>query len=368
MNKIMAYMILSVINCILYWVKIQENKITFISYKSEKLENDFKLIAKKLEKEDRYNLVYVLIKYQNTLIGNIKYLFNCVKQLYHINTSKIVILDYNNFVVSNFKPKKTKVIQVWHASGAIKKFGNDIKRKYEIKNYDYILSSSKIWINIYSSAFNVPKESVIPLGIPRTDILFNSKKLKKYKNDILKKYPKIRNKKVVLYAPTFRGDPINGVSYQKIDLKYIKNKLGDDYIIIYKLHPWLEEVNMYDENDDGIINGNKESIKKLFAVTDYLICDYSAVIFDFSILEKPMIFFVPDLQEYKNDRGMYEEYEKIMPGPICKNEEDILMAIEKDSFNLEELKEFKNKYFDFKDGKSTERVVDFIKNLILNIN
>ncbi|WP_297995624.1 CDP-glycerol glycerophosphotransferase family protein [uncultured Clostridium sp.] len=364
MNKMIAYIILFVINCILYWVKIQENKITFISYKSEKLEKDFKLIAKSLEKEGKYNLVYILIKYQNTLIGKIKYLFNCVKQLYHINTSKIVILDYNNFVVSNFKRKETKVIQVWHASGAIKKFGNDIKREYEIKNYDYILSSSKFWEDIYSSAFNVSKESVIPLGIPRTDILFNPKKLKKYKSDILQKYPKIRNKKVVLYAPTFRGDPINGVSYQKIDLKYIKNKLGSDYIIIYKLHPWLEEVKMYHENDDGIINGNKESIKKLFAVTDYLICDYSAVIFDFSILEKPMIFFVPDLEEYKNDRGMYEEYEKFIPGPICKTEDDVLNVIENYCFNIDELKEFKNKYFDFKDGKSTERVVDFIKNLI----
>ena len=364
MNKMIAYIILFVINCILYWVKIQENKITFISYKSEKLEKEFKLIAKSLEKEGKYNLVYILIKYQNTLIGKIKYLFNCVKQLYHINTSKIVILDYNNFVVSNFKRKETKVIQVWHASGAIKKFGNDIKREYEIKNYDYILSSSKFWEDIYSSAFNVSKESVIPLGIPRTDILFNPKKLKKYKSDILQKYPKIRNKKVVLYAPTFRGDPINGVSYQKIDLKYIKNKLGSDYIIIYKLHPWLEEVKMYHENDDGIINGNKESIKKLFAVTDYLICDYSAVIFDFSILEKPMIFFVPDLEEYKNDRGMYEEYEKFIPGPICKTEDDVLNVIENYCFNIDELKEFKNKYFDFKDGKSTERVVDFIKNLI----
>ena len=75
MNKIIAYVILFFINCILYWVKIQENKITFISYKSEKLEKDFKLIAKKLEKEEKYNLVYILIKYQNTLVGKVKYLF-----------------------------------------------------------------------------------------------------------------------------------------------------------------------------------------------------------------------------------------------------------------------------------------------------
>ena len=308
--------------------------------------------------------MYILIKYQNTLVGKVKYLFNCIKQLYNINTSKIVILDYNNFVVSNFKRKGTKVIQVWHASGAIKKFGNDIEREYPIKSYDYVISASGFWKEIYSTAFNVPKENVLPLGIPRTDVLFNTKKLEKYKNDVIEKYPQIRNKKVVLYAPTFRGDPINSISYQKIDLSYIKDRLGDDYIIIYKLHPWLEEINMYDNNKDGIINGNKDSIRKLFSVTDYLICDYSAVIFDFSILEKPIIFFVPDLEEYKIDRGMYEEYEKIMPGPICKTEDDVLKSIKENCFNLEELKAFKNKYFDFKDGKSTERVVEFIKSLI----
>lgn len=364
MKKAIVYFILVFINSLLYWCKIKENKITFISYKSEKLEKDFKLIAEKLEEEKKYNLVYILIKYQNTLIGRIKYLFNCIKQLYHIKTSKVIILDYNNFVISNFKRKGTKVIQVWHASGAIKKFGNDIKREYEIRNYDYILSASNFWRDIYSKAFNVPKENVLPLGIPRTDILFNDKKLEKYKNDIIEKYPQIKNKKVVLYAPTFRGDPISGVTYQKIDLRYIKNKLGDDYIIIYKLHPWLEEVTMYDKDEYGIINGNKESIRKLFTITDYLICDYSAVIFDFSILEKPIIFFASDLEEYKNDRGMYEEYEKIMPGPICRTEDDILKAIKENCFNVEEVRAFKNKYFDFKDGRSTERVVEFIKSLI----
>lgn len=364
MKKVIAYFILGFINSLLYWYKIQNNKITFISYKSDKLEKDFKLISKKLEKENKYNLVYILMKYKKNFYGNILYLFNCIKQIYHINTSKIVILDYNNFVVSHFKKNEVKVIQVWHASGAIKKFGNDIEREYPIKNYDYVISASSFWKDIYSGAFNVPRDNVLPLGIPRTDSLFNKKKLEKYKKSMIEKYPQIKNKKVILYAPTFRGDPINNPGYQKIDLKYIKDRLGDDYIIIYKLHPWLEEVNVYDKNKDGIINGNKESIRKLFTITDYLICDYSAVIFDFSILEKPIIFFVPDLEEYKNDRGMYEEYEKIMPGPICKTEDDVLKSIKENCFNLEELKAFKNKYFDFKDGKSTERVVEFIKSLI----
>ncbi|WP_196001936.1 CDP-glycerol glycerophosphotransferase family protein [Clostridium sp. 1001271B_151109_B4] len=362
MKRIIVYIILAFINKMLFWCKIKENKITFISYKSNKLEKDFKLISKKLEKENKYNLVYILIKYENNFGGNIAYLFNCIKQIYHINTSKVVILDYNNFVVSHFKKKEVKVIQVWHASGAIKKFGNDIEREYPIKNYDYVISTSSFWKGIYSTAFNVSKDNVLPLGIPRTDSLFNKKRLEKYKKSILEKYPEIKNKKVVLYAPTFRGDPIKNVEYQEINLKYIKDKLGEDYILIYKLHPWLEKVSIVDE--DGIINGNKEGIRKLFSVTDYLICDYSAIIFDFSILGKPMIFYTPDLEKYKKDRGIYEDYEKIMPGPICMNEYEIVNEIKKNKNYNYEIKKFKDKYFEHQDGKSTERVAEFIKELL----
>ena len=362
MKKAVAYFILAFINLIFYSFKIQSNKITFISYKSDKLEKDFKLIAKKLEKEKKYNLKYILIKYENTLLGNIKYLFNCIIQVYHVNTSKVVILDYNNFVVSNFKKKDVQVVQVWHASGAIKKFGNDIKREYPIRNYNYVLSTSTYWKKIYSKAFNVEEENVLPLGIPRTDSLFSDKKLAKYKRDIFSKYPYIKGKKIVLYAPTFRGDPINDVFYQSINLDYIKKQLGNEYVIIYKLHPWLQDIELSKDND--IINGKDDGIRKLFAITDFLICDYSAVIFDFSILGKPMVFFAPDLEEYKRERGMYEEYEEIMPGSICRTEDEVIELIKKNKFNLSDISNFKNKYFDYLDGMATERVSNFIKSLL----
>ena len=362
MRRKIVYLILAFINYILYFCKIQNNKITFISYKSEKLEKDFKLISKNLESDNKYKIVYILTKYQNTFIGNIKYLFNCIKQVYHVNTSRVVILDYNNFVVSHFKKKGVKVVQIWHASGAIKKFGNDIKREYPINNYDYVISASNFWKEIYSNAFNVNSNNVLPLGIPRTDSLFSKNKLLKYKESILEKYPQIKGKKVILYAPTFRGDPIRGIKYQPINLKYIKDKLGDEYVLIYKLHPWLEDINITDS--ENIINGNKDGIRKLFSVTDYLICDYSAVIFDFSILEKPMIFYTPDLDEYKRERGMYEEYEKVMPGPICKTEKEIVDIIKNDNLPIDKIRDFKNKHFDYQDGKSTQRVSDFIKSLI----
>lgn len=362
MRKFIVYWILYFFNLLFKPLKIKKNRITFISYKSNKLEKDFKLISKALEKEKKYELIYILTKYENNLLGNIKYLYNCILQLYYTNTSSIIILDYNNFVISNFKKTGVKVIQIWHASGAIKKFGNDIEREYLIKNYDYVISTSECWTDIYSKAFNVKKENIVPLGLPRTDVLFSKEKLKKYKKNILHKYPEIKDKKVILYAPTFRGDHIKGAYIPKIDLQYIKNKIGDDYVIIYKFHPWNESVDIGESK--GIINGNKEGLIKLFSVSDYLISDYSSIIYDFTILGKPIISFVPDIDEYRISRGFYKDYEKVMPWPICKSENEVVDAILNKEVNVNDIIEFNNRYFKYKDGKSIERILSFINNLI----
>ena len=357
-----VYFILYFVNLLCKGFKIKENKITFISYKNNLIEGDFKLVSKKLEKENKYDIHYVLIKFEHTLIGSIKYFFNCFKQIYHMNTSKVIVLDYNNFVVSKFKKKEVKVVQLWHATGAIKKFGNDIKREYPIENYDYVTCSSDAWKDIYSSAFNVPKENVVPVGIPKTDSLFSEKKLNKYREYIYNKYPQIKGKKVVLYAPTFRGVLASKIRCEEVNLEYIQKALGDDYVVIHKLHPWLSHISF--DNDPRIINGNDEGLRKLFSVSDYLISDYSAIIFDFAILEKPMIFFTPDIEKYKVDRGFYEDYEKVMPGPICLSEEEVVKAIKENNFSKEAIVNFKNKYFKYKDGKSTKRVCELIKSLV----
>lgn len=343
---------------------IKENKIAFISLSSEKLEGDFKIIAKKLEAHPEYEVVYVLAKFKRTLSGCFAYFFALLKQLYHINTSHLVLLDSNNYAVSNFKKKQVKVLQVWHASGAIKKFGNDVSRSYEIKNYDYVLSCADVWKPYYASAFGVKEDQVISIGIPRTDRIFSKKRMKKYQKEIEALYPQILNHKVVLYAPTFRGDVMKSYRYEKIDLKAMKEKLGDEYCIIYKLHPLLREEHLNEMDDAMIINANDISIKRLFAVSDYLISDYSSVVFEYSVLGKPVLFYTPDLKEYEKEVGMYLDYEKEMPGPICYNEETLTEMILKNEFDFEQIRKFRNRFFRYRDGKSTKRVMEFIHEIM----
>lgn len=360
--KLVLNLILGPVYLLSKFFPVRKNKISFVSLSSDKLEGDFKILAKKLEAKEQYEIEYVLIKFKRTLSGCFAYFFCLLRQVYHINTSHLVILDSNNYAVSYFKKKEVKVIQVWHASGALKKFGNDVARSYEIRNYDYVLACSDIWKPFYASAFGVREDQVIATGIPRTDRIFNKKRMKKYHREIHEIFPQIKGKKVIIFAPTFRGNVLKDYTYEKIDLDHIRKVLGDDYCIIYKMHPLIHE--SITSFDDMVINANDISIKRLFAVADYLITDYSSIVFEFSVLNKPMLFYTPDLKTYQEEVGMYLDYETTMPGPICYNEDEILDAILKNDFAMEAITRFRNQFFKYQDGRSTARVIRFIDKLM----
>lgn len=170
LQKLILNIILGFLNIFVKMLIIKENQVAFISLESRYLDSDMKLIYNELEKKKEVVLKKVVIEYdQQGIKQNFLYMLNCIKQLFIINTSHVVIIRDNNYVVSNFKRKGVKVIQVWHACGAIKKFGNALPRKYPIKNYDYIIANSPYWKKPYSEAFAVKEESVVITGMPRVD-------------------------------------------------------------------------------------------------------------------------------------------------------------------------------------------------------
>lgn len=362
LKKFILWTVLKIMSIFLVFVKVDKEKITFISLESDKIEGDFRLLSIALQKQRGYKLNYILVKFEKTLLGNIKYFISCIHQMFAINSSQLVILDYNNYVVSNFKRKETKVLQVWHASGAIKKFGNDTFRDYPIANYDYVITNCDYFIKPFASAFGVNEKQVRATGIAKTDRLFKKSKIKKDKKLMYEQFPQIKDKKVILYAPTFRGKLMHGLNNTIIDLKQIKEALGDEYVVLYKMHPLLSNQVISDDSD--IICCNGMSIKRLFSVSDYLISDYSAIIIDYSVFEKPMLFYVPDIEQYRNDVGFYVDYEKEMPGPICMNESQVIEAIQNHSFDQEVIKSFKDKFFKYQDGKSTARVIQLINEIM----
>ncbi len=196
--KIIVNIILRVVNVFVGFFSIKNNQVAFVSLEANKLESDLKLIYDKLSQDHSFVLKIVLINYnKKNLINNFLYLLNCIKQIYVINTSKVVLITDNNYVISNFKREGVKVIQIWHATGAIKKFGNAIKREYPIKNYDYVIANSEYWKVPYQDAFNINKENVVVTGMPRVDHLVDQNYIEKTKLKLLNKYPLLKNKKVI---------------------------------------------------------------------------------------------------------------------------------------------------------------------------
>lgn len=359
-QKVILNIILTVESVFLKLLRIKKNRVTLISLESHQLTLDFKLIYDQLDK-DQYDICLCLIQYEKNLKGQFLYFLNCLKQLYYIYTSHLIIINDNNYAISHFKRKGTIVLQIWHACGAIKKFGNAIDREYPISNYDYVIATSSYWKKPYSESFGVLQDHVLPIGMPRNDELFIKENIDKYRQNLYRKYPALKGKKIILYAPTFRGNIYKGFRSIPFDALSILNALDDDYVILYKFHPLLGDYHLV--THERIINMNQENTHQLFCISDYLISDYSSIIFDFMILEKPILFFVPDLEEYVNDVGTFVDIEKL-GCPVCQSEQSIVDCIKHDSFDIQQIKKLKNQFFDIPDENSTQRVVDFIINIL----
>lgn len=292
-----------------------------------------------------------------------------LKHLYYLATSKYWITN-NHYYHFLTKPKGTIMINTWHALGAFKKFGIDSAKTEkererfikDSKNIDYLLVSSKELKGIYSKALNVEETKILSLGIPRTDILFDSNHMEAVKEEFFNVHTQLKKKNIILYAPTFRDDEKEYFNMQ-LDLKLLKENLGDGSVILLKLHPIIRHKFEIPKGlEDFIIDVSKVNINKLMIISDILITDYSSIIFEYSLLDKPIIFFAYDYEKYKNNlRNFYFGYEEFIPGKMLRTSEEVLNEIQESmegSYNKELIREFSKRFCEYTDGKSTKRFIN----------
>lgn len=351
LEKLILNIVLTIGNILTVFVRPKKNRITFISMTMEELTLDFKLLYDELNKENKYDIHTNLMQVEKGLKGDFLYFLNLLKQLIQMKKSAVVILNDNNYIVSRFKPKNTKILQVWHACGAIKKFGNQIDRSYTISGYDAIVCSAEYWKAVYAKAFGAKIDQIHATGMPRIDLLVAPKT----KDEFYTRFPQCKGKKCILYAPTFRGNIRKGFEVDSFDIKGVLDRLGGEYCILYKFHPLLEGVRV---DHERAIDCHKEDLYELMRICDVLISDYSSVILDYALLEKPMIAYVDDLDTYEKEIGLNIAYRKEFPGPICINEKELLEAI----LHLEKPNSsFQKKYITHSDGNNTKRVAALIQ-------
>ena len=348
----------------------KKNKVVLASNKSKELTGNLKYIYDELVSRDEF----IIKIYMNNKRDKI----NRLKMYYNFATSKFILIDdYYRQLYGLKIRKRSELIQVWHACGAFKKFGFSAIGKsdgnsleFEKKahlHYSKVLTSSKEVNKYYSEAFNINKENILSFGVPRTDILLNKEYQEFIKLNLESLYPIIKNKNVITYAPTFRG----GIEARKnfklqLDLERILKELGNDYVIILKLHPsvnyeCIDLSNMPNDYKNRILNINSDfDINKILLVTDILISDYSSVIFEAALLNKKILMYAYDKDEYLSERDFYYNYDNFVPGPIAYNNEDVINIIKENKFDMEKVKSFKNKFFNLEAESATKKLVDYI--------
>lgn len=365
LKSIVLTIILALFYPFTFLFRVHQNRITFISLEHDNLSKDFKILHDELNAKQEYEIKPLLFKFQPTFLGQLQYGLACIQQLFVLQSSKLVIIDYNNFVISKFPHRKeVKVLEIWHATAALKNFGNCVQRDYEIKNYDYAIANSDFYKGVYAQAFNLPEENVLVTGIPNNDKIFDDHFVQDTKVRLLEKYPVLANKKVITYAPTFRGRISTYFKEAKIDLARVHQALGEDYVIIYKAHPLISG-SAY-ENNPHVLFIEEEPISSIFCVTDVLITDYSAIAVDWMVFDKPIIAYVPDFKSYSKKPGLTIDYLQEFPGAVTFNEGELIQALQatdSTSYQKERALFFKKTY-NYRDGKATERVLKVIENLM----
>ena len=285
----------------------------------------------------------------------------------------IVIDDFNPTVKQlHFKPQ-VKVIQLWHACGAFKtvgfsrtgKRGGPFITNENHRNYTHAIASSSHVARFYAEAFGMKPETVYPTGVPRTDVFFDEAYRAATAAAMHEAYPQTIGKRVILFAPTFRGNGAKTGHYPLHLLDY--DALASfcrrtNSVFLFKMHPFVHDPVLIPEGDADVMIDCSEAreINDLLFITDLLITDYSSVIYEASILNIPTLFYAFDLEEYIASRDFYEPFEPFVPGKIVRDFDELLVAMETEDYEKEKVAPFCERNFEYRDGHSTDRVIDWL--------
>jgi CDP-ribitol ribitolphosphotransferase len=264
-----------------------------------------------------------------------------------------------------------RFIQLWHASGAFKTVGYSRVGKVDApdpfsrvhKTYTHAIVSSAHDVPFYAEAFSIPEARVVPTGIPRMDRFFDEEARAAGVASARAGFPTTAGKTVWLFAPTYR-DEARAATYpfERIDLAALHAlAVEKDAVVIFKMHPFvLEQLDIPPMYADRLIDGTrtKVDVNDLLFIVDLLITDYSSIVFEYATLDRPMLFYAFDLDEYIAQRDFYVPFESFVPGRIVRTFPELLDAIRRDDCQLEKVAVFARAHFDHLDATATDRVID----------
>ncbi len=285
-------------------------------------------------------------------------------------TSKVIVIDgYMDYLRSVKLREGQRLVQLWYANGALKRFGLDalvhLTRLEEYRShrqYSDVCVTSEGVRQFYAHAFGVDMEIVKASGSPKTDALLNEVHMKDLKDVICAKHPLLKNKRVYVYLPTFREDGEGGAVFEpQIDFAKLNTALEDDEVFVVGRHPLMKKDFFSGAFYSRVKDYTADPTEELLAVADVVITDYSSLVFDAALINKPTVFYCPDYSSHESD--FYLDYEKEMPGEIVTDEAMLLGSIRKahEDGVSDKTATFISAYMSACDGRSTERVCALIK-------
>ncbi len=309
-------------------------------------------------------VVLLLEPYSYGLAGKLAYLVRVVRGMYHLQTAGLFVVD-NAYLPVHLAPHRpaTTVVQVWHAAGALKRFGLDTQtpiaepeRTFLHRYYDAVVVGGEWTRAPYAAALRTPIERVEALGSPRTDFFFDEAALAAARERVQAAYPSLAGRRVVVYAPTFRGRGIAKRAAPGLDAVKLRAALPADHALVLKTHPNLEPAATPTDGYDAVVDPAGE-INDLLALADILITDYSSSVVEFALLRRPIILLVPDLAEYEVDPGLYLDYRTEMIGTQVTDTDGVIEAIAADRFDLSGYDAFIERQLGASRGGASDRFV-----------
>lgn len=310
------------------------------------------------------DLVVLAEPYGYGLRRKLAYALRVIRGTYHVHTAGLVVVDNAWLPVHVGPHRRTTVVQVWHAAGALKRFGLDAvpppaepERTFLHRGYDWVVTSGEASREPWSRALRTPLERVVALGTPRTDALLDHDATWAARARVIARYPTLRDRRVVTYAPTFRGRGRGKRPAPGLDAARLRASLGPNDVLVLKSHPNLDRRLVDTAGYDVVVDAG-DDMNDLLALTDILITDYSSSIFEYALLRRPLVLLTGDLADYEREPGLYLDYRAGMIGARVVDTVGAIEAIRTGAFDLAAYDAFIERHLGACDGQAGRRFVE----------
>lgn len=341
---------------------VDDCKVVFLSRQSDGLTLDFQMAIDGLREDaPQAKIVTICARTGSGVEAQARFLAATLRSLYHLATSKVVVLDAYWPAVSAVNLRRgVTVFQMWHSLGKIKQSGRanldkeagrdqDLARTMRMhEGYDFVVAGAPAWNRFYRESFNVRDDQLLNIGLPRGDYLYNQRE--QIRGRVLAKYPQLTERPVILYAPTFRRVGATDEGLEKL----LETLDTDRYTVVVKAHP-----NQPLPESVQTLSCAEFTAPELLTVADYLVTDYSAIAVEAAVIDVPTYYYLYDLEQYLATNGMNLDLEKETPGCTFRTAAELAEALER-PYPQQTLQNYKEKFVVSELGVATKNLTQAI--------